>query len=278
MTTQGRRAGVHSARVVASDSAPTAIPRAVQIFALLIAGIRQLLSEDSAGSVYQLTPTFGPARMSFYMLDDFLNTTTSSTGGTGSATSFSTGAAQGSPGVVRATIDAVADLCRVLPASQATSTTAMIVGGDPCMFEGRVRTATAQDGSNMWSDRLGLGDATTTADATNGVYLESDRNTYGDNDYRLCAADGGVRTKTTTGVAPTAGSFQRWKIEVNAAGTSVQAYLNDSAIGTAVTAHIPTGPTGAYWSQLVKTVGSTARVFDLDYFESYQIFSAPRTP
>lgn len=276
MTVLARRAKGLVMKIVELAATPSTAATAAQLYALVLAGTRQLLAVDSDGQIYQFTPSFGPDRTSMYIIDDFL-TTVGSIFSVSAATSSLTVSLAGSPGIQRSTITAVNS--RVVITPNNVVITGIIVGGNPVFFEGRSRTPTVQDATDQWSDRFGLGDGTGGSDATDGCYFESDRAVNGDNNYRLCAANGGVRTKTTTGTAPTANTFERWKLIVNAAGNSIQGYRNDVAIGTPVTTNIPTAAaTGVYWSVVVKTLGGVnARDIDRDYLETYQMFSAPRT-
>lgn len=270
------KAQILSLHARATD-APT-ISGTPQLYAKTMAGMVEILAKDGAGEIYQPTPFLGPCRRSYYYLEDFLDSIMSSitVAGTGTS-SFVTGPVTGSPGVHRSSIAAIADRVTLLPMATGSTANSLIVGGQH-IFEGRSMTTTAQDGTDQWSDRMGLGDNTTSGDATDGIYFESNRAVNGDNNVRLCAASGGVRTKTTMGVAPTAGTFERWKFIVNLAVTSVQGYLNDTATGAAVATNIPTATlTSTYWHQVVKTLGPNARLINRDYLESYQLFNTARS-
>jgi len=275
MSSFARRAYDALLRVLISAADPATEPTAAQIYAKEISAILQGFTRDSSGNVYQTTPYLGLAKNVFVAIEDFGFTNLSGTNEAGGATNEFTTSAQGSPGILRQTVTdtTTPDAATVNPISSIV--TSIIVGGNEVRFEGRCRTPTAQDGTDQWSDRWGIGDATAAADATDGLYFESDRAVNGDNNVRLCSATGGSRTKTTMGIAPTANVWERWTLILNAAGTSMQGYLDDTATGSPVTATLPTSTaSGVWWAQVVKTLGTTnARSVDRDYLETIQIFS-----
>lgn len=279
MTAALRRAKGFIAKIVSLAANPSTITRAAEIYALVWAGTKQVMARDSDGQVYQVTPIFGTDRMSFYYCEDFVSTGMTTITLQGLGASALTQVLAGSPGIQRSTVttSATPDAVRIT-ATNVIITSMLVGGGNPIFFEGRCRTPTVQDATDQWSDRWGLGDGAVAADATDGLYFESNRTVNGDNNVRLCAAAAGTRTKTTMGVAPTANTFERWKLILNGGGTSVQGYLNDVLTGAAVTTNIPTaGSTGMWWLQLIKTAGTTnARSVDRDYAETYQMFSAGR--
>lgn len=86
--------------------------------------------------------------------------------------------------------------------------------------------------------RVGFGDSDTSADFTNGVYFEFDPSLSPN--WLRCTAVGGVRTKTSTGIAAVAFTWVRLKFIVNAGNTSIQFLVNDVSGGSNTT-NIPGG-------------------------------------
>lgn len=271
MASFSRRAYAAIMRILASAADPSTDAKAGQLYAKTLSGSLQLFGIDSSGLVYQGTPYLGLCKNVFYLGDDFGTSAMSTFTVSGGTAALAT-AVQGAPGNVTMSMSTVGSRIAITPAVSVL--TSMIVGGNVIIFEGRCRTPTVQDGTDQWSDRWGMADNTGTGDAVDGIYFESDRNVNGDNNVRLCTSTGSTRTKTTMGIAPTANTFERWKWILNAVGTSVQGYLNDTANGTAVTTNIPTAAlTASYHAQTIKTLGVNTRTVDRDYLESTQIFS-----
>lgn len=231
-----------------------------------------------AGTSAALPASAKLARDAFYIRDDFARTSDSNcpVGGTGSI-GYTSNLATGHPGVVTSNITAVADSVSIVPAT--SHLTAIAFGAGQVEFEHASIIPTVEDANDRWSDRCGVGDVVGGADFTDGVYLETDLATHGDANVRLCAANNGVRTKTSLGVSITAATWERWGFVVNQAGTSVQAYRNGVAVGAAVTTNIPTTSArvaAAYNSQVAKTLGIALRQIARDYIEVSQAFSPSR--
>jgi hypothetical protein len=221
-----------------------------------------------------------PGRLSkhaMYINDDFLALIWSTSVTAGSGTNiYTTGVEAGAPGVARQSVTFTATPDRALLLTNAVANAAnVIVGGGPITCEVRTRTPTLQDATDRWSDRSGMGDGNT-GDAVDGVYFEVDLATHGDSNVRLCASSNSVRTKTSLGVGLTAATWERWKFVINRAGDSVQAYLNDAAVGSPVTTNLPSGAGRSFaptWLQIIKTLGAVnTRSVDRDYIETYQEF------
>lgn len=115
----------------------------------------------------------------------------------------------------------------------------------------------------------GLGDVVTAfGDQTNGIYFTFDP-AAGETTWKLVASSGGVQTRRDTGITVAANTFYRLKFTVNAAGTSIQARVDGTDVGAAITTNIPT--VNLAW--LFKTDGAsggTSRNFDIDYFQFTQ--------
>lgn len=86
--------------------------------------------------------------------------------------------------------------------------------------------------------RVGFGDSDSAADFTDGIYFELDPS-ISPNWFR-CTAQGGTRTKTSTGTAAVASTWVRLKFVINAANSSIEFFINDVSKGSNVT-NIPSG-------------------------------------
>jgi len=88
-----------------------------------------------------------------------------------------------------------------------------------------------------------------------------------------------VRTLTTTSTAVTASAWNKLRIEVNAAGTSVAFYVNGTLVATHTT-NIPLGSNSRYLNikqGLYKATGLTSRNMYVDYLGYENIQTTPRT-
>jgi len=87
-----------------------------------------------------------------------------------------------------------------------------------------------------------------------------------------------VRTLTTTSTAVTASAWNKLRIEVNVAGTSVAFYVNGTLVATHTT-NIPLGSNSRYLNVkqgLYKATGLTSRVMYVDYLGYENIQTTPR--
>jgi hypothetical protein len=101
------------------------------------------------------------------------------------------------------------------------------------------------------------------ANLTDGAYF-----TYIDNasagQWAAVTADGSVRTTTASGITVAAGTWYKLRVEVNAAGTSATYYIDDTLVATIAT-NIPTTNVCGTGLKIVKTVGTTNRLVNIDY-------------
>ena len=87
-------------------------------------------------------------------------------------------------------------------------------------------------------------------------------------------ADAAAETSVDTGVLVAADTWYKMELEVNAAGTSVEYFIDNVSVATiAVAANIPSGG-GAfglfYNTHIMKLIGSASRNFFLDAYYVYQ--------
>ena len=111
--------------------------------------------------------------------------------------------------------------------------------------------------------RLGLHNSTTSAAPTNGLYFQYNTTTTAGNWFycvQATCSDSGVAFNTTLN------DFTRFKIQTNAAGTSVTFYINETSVGT-VSTGLP-GATAVYGPALnASTVDATIRQWKTDYYQ-----------
>lgn len=118
--------------------------------------------------------------------------------------------------------------------------------------------------TETYTARFGFGDVYN-GDFVDGAYFEYSDAGATPNWYR-CTASNGTRTKISSGVAAIAGEWIRLKAVVNAAGTSVEYFINGVSVGSNTT-DIPVGAgrqTGAVLS-IFKSAGTTPRVINIDW-------------
>lgn len=103
----------------------------------------------------------------------------------------------------------------------------------------RVQLQMLKASSDDFAMRIGFID-TTNAKPVDGAYVEYDSSASAN--WRYCTANNSTRTENASATAVTASAWHLIAIEVNAAGTSVEFFLNGASLGT-ITTNIPTGAT-----------------------------------
>jgi hypothetical protein len=148
--------------------------------------------------------------------------------------------------------------------------TTIVLGGSTVRYEMKVAIPTLSDGTQSFIIRIGLHNATTSTAPTNGVFFEYDQANSAN--WRIRCAQNNTYTTTTTSTAVGTG----WTLlacEINAAGTSAEFFVNGVSIGT-VTTNIPTTTTYPVSPtlQIIKTLGTTSRVYYVDWFRLRVIY------
>lgn len=129
----------------------------------------------------------------------------------------------------------------------------------------RVALETLGSAGERYTAYVGFGDNIGAGDMTDGCYFR-----YNDNvnsgKWECVTAAAGVRTATDSTVAAV-GTFCIFEVRINAAGTSVEYYINDVLVATNTT----NIPTGANYFGLVfkieKSVGTTSRSLHMDWYD-----------
>lgn len=130
----------------------------------------------------------------------------------------------------------------------------------------------------------GFGSNITTGTETDGVFFTYDEGgtlngTAASANWQCVTVANSVRTLTTTSTAVTASAWNKLRIEVNAAGTSVAFYVNGTLVATHTT-NIPLASNSRYVTVkqgIAKTIGTTARLVYCDYIGYENILTTPRT-
>lgn len=138
----------------------------------------------------------------------------------------------------------------------------------------RFRVPTLSDGTNSFVLQVGLADSF--GGSTNRAALVTYTHSANSGKFYLSTKDAGVASTGLGGTTLVAGTFYSGRIEINAAGSTVDLYLGATLEATSST----NVPTGALFMGIVifKTLGgSAAGAVEVDYFGPPQIeFTSPR--
>jgi len=148
----------------------------------------------------------------------------------------------------------------------------ILLGGGTWAIEGAFLLSALSDGSQEYDFRFGFG-TNQGADHTNGVYFEYDRN--GSTNWRICAANASTYTRTASGTAVAAATWVRLRIEVNAAASSAEFFIDGVSVGTVAT-NIPTANRVFPVVHIVKSAGGTARTAFVDYLDVHCVLTTTR--
>lgn len=155
-------------------------------------------------------------------------------------------------------------------------------GSGQWRWDSRVRIPTNSSVTETFQFISGFWDTNTGVNQSDGIYFLYDAQgvstgSAASGNWQIVTSSNSVRTFTTTTVAIDNANFQKLRIDVNAAATSVEFYINDTLVGTHTT-NIPSGAarvatSGVY---LQKSAGTTARTADVDYLFLKTKFTTPR--
>jgi hypothetical protein len=105
-----------------------------------------------------------------------------------------------------------------------------------------------------------------------GVYLSANASP----NFKCITRAGTTNTTTVTSIAVTAGQWYKLRININAAASSVEFYI-DNVLRATHTTNIPLTTTPMFIANaIIKNTGSTARAMQTDYFMYEEIFTNPR--
>ena len=153
------------------------------------------------------------------------------------------------------------------------------IGGGAIKVQMIVQVPTLSDGTNEFTFRGGFGSTWTGVSTTNGIYFE-----YNDGggaapegNWACVTRSGGTSTTTDSSTTVVAGDWYLLEYVINAAGTSVEFFINGSSVGTNTT-NIPSTTTdmGGGWIGIAKDAGTTDRSVYIDYWSLWQNFTSDR--
>ena len=151
---------------------------------------------------------------------------------------------------------------------------AFSLGQGSATFEALIKIPVLSVVGDEYIFRIGFMDSVT-GSPTDGVIFSYDRLT--NVNWLKLTKSFGTPTQTATSVPVTTTGWTRMKIVVNAAGTSVEFFINGTSVGTATT-NIPVGAgrelTTA--SSIVKSAGTTPRTAKIDYIAFDYDLTTPR--
>jgi hypothetical protein len=152
--------------------------------------------------------------------------------------------------------------------------TATLVGGGPMVQEWRVRFPTLATTTQDYNCYIGLNNTiNTTGETASGIYFTYNRATS--TNWIIKTANASVRTATTTSIAVAANTWHKLQLVVNAAGTQVDYYIDNTFVGS-ITTNIPTAVTVASQYNIQKSVGTTDIAAHIDYFYGYKHMNTTR--
>jgi hypothetical protein len=156
-------------------------------------------------------------------------------------------------------------------------------GGGAWNYEALININSLSTALERYRMIFGFGSVISNSSETNGVFITYDEGgtangTTASANWQCVTVDNSVRTLTTSTTAVTASAWNKLRIEINAAGTSVTFYVNGVSIATHTT-NIPLASNSRYVlmkTGLAKTIGITTRGFYCDYIGYENILTTAR--
>jgi len=143
-------------------------------------------------------------------------------------------------------------------AAMSLSLDCFILGHGQYYTEWRVMVPVLSSVAQEYIFQMGFVDANANANGVFFVYHSTVTTTW-----RAATQNAGVGTRVDTGITVNANQWYKLGILINAAGTSVDFYIDDALVAT-ITTNIPTTAIG-FNATIFKAAGITARVADIDY-------------
>jgi uncharacterized protein (UPF0333 family) len=155
------------------------------------------------------------------------------------------------------------------------NTGATMLGQGKFDMDIRAKVPTLSVVAQEFSVQLGLHDATTKA-TVDGVYFHYDRAGYANDQIRCVTGSNGSLTTNNSGVTIDT-AWNKYEININAAGTQVLFYINGTLVCTNTT-NIPTTALRVTSPriQIIKSAGTTARTLLVDYWQQDLNFTTTR--
>lgn len=149
-----------------------------------------------------------------------------------------------------------------------------ILGSGKMRFLSLVRITTLSDGTQTFTFNAGLGNAMGSTTQSDGITFRYGHSINGGK-WQLVTDAASSENTADSGVTVVAGSWYLLEFEVNAAGTSVEFFINGTSVGT-ISATIPTATMRIIAGNIVKSAGSTARTFDADAYRAVFEYTTAR--
>jgi len=156
-------------------------------------------------------------------------------------------------------------------------------GGGAWNYEALININTLSTALERYRMIFGFGSVISNSAEADGVFITYDEGgtangTAASANWQCVTVANSVRTLTTSTTAVTASAWNKLRIEINAAGTSVTFYVNGVSIATHTT-NIPLASNSRYVlmkTGLAKTIGTTTRGFYCDYIGYENILTTAR--
>jgi len=159
----------------------------------------------------------------------------------------------------------------------------LLLGGGVMTLAASVLFNTVSDSTNRYRATIGYGNQATSAAEVNGIFFTYDEGgtangTSASPNWQCVTTANSVRTLTTTSVTVSTTAWHNLKIEVNADGTLVAFYIDNTLVATHTT-NIPSGTSQTVTPRIniSKTLGTTSRFFHMDYLYYAQTYTTPKT-
>jgi hypothetical protein len=156
-------------------------------------------------------------------------------------------------------------------------TAIMGFGGGKAQYSAAIKIPTLSTAAQRFYVRTGFGDSTSAA-PTDGCGFRVKDDVIGGEWEGWCTNNTATATLDTN-VPPVADTWQNLSFEVNAAGTSVEFFIDGSSVGTIVS-NIPSAASlrtfGIMPLTIIKSAGTTARTADIDYYRVLLNFTTAR--
>lgn len=156
--------------------------------------------------------------------------------------------------------------------------TIMIGGNGVTTYETVVYPTNVSDATDTFTFLTGMRNQPFLYDVSpaNGIYFSYTHSVNGGN-WTINCTKASATTSVDTGIAVAAVTWYRLTWVLNAAGTSLQAYVNGTAAGSAITTNIPlTTQKLSIFAMNKKSAGTASRKVNVDYVTLRVLFTTPR--
>jgi hypothetical protein len=149
------------------------------------------------------------------------------------------------------------------------------VGGGVVTMEWRVYTPSAvSDGTDTYTLRAGC-DNGSPGDGSTGIFFRYTDAVNGGR-WQCVSRAASVESTADSGIAVAANTYYNLKIIVNAGASSITYYINGASVGTIATNIPAAGSSPTINFGIAKSLGTTARAFQADYFYLKWVPTTPR--